>query len=460
MYRVFLIPSKISASIDTTLTGLEKYRQSIDSVLHSFTGSYRFIPAGSYRFIPVHTGSYRFIPVHAIVVDTTHNLNRRFVESLYRRFVVLLYRRVVVLLKMNKAPVNKTEMRKVMEIWFGKEPNRHWLTEKFPTHTQVAKHGDPRDNLKCFVWINLPEEEIAQFDSTEDEKFNTFINDLTHKIRKKIVRPAARRDPGYGSIVPPEQRQVGDMNSSTAMDRRFERDNNPDKMIKHKKRIKLAGRNYWLKKREDKILTEKQYKFDDHFTMGMLVDWVMNESRPELGNLSVIDYARDVGAVYIFFTTVDNFYEVELESTRFLTDGQKRIGNGNHNAVLMRRNPNVICPRFTNNYCPYEQRMDYNFLRLSEEDCDNLGIEYFPIVQGYMTAYEGRLIEKLCQDVLHPLELGHQRLHRVCGAGTGSLDNTKDVLLTVGVTYLPEGFFEKNMDIVIVGSAYDTDGYN
>ena len=77
-----------------------------------------------------------------------------------------------------------------------------------------------------------------------------------------------------------------------------------------------------------------------------------------------------------------------------------------------------------------------------------------------MTAYEGRLIEKLCQDVLHPLELGHQRLHRVCGAGTGSLDNTKDVLLTVGVTYLPEGFFEKNMDIVIVGSAYDTDGYN
>ena len=98
MYRVFLIPSKISASIDTTLTGLEKYRQSIDSVLHSFTGSYRFIPAGSYRFIPVHTGSYRFIPVHAIVVDTTHNLNRRFVESLYRRFVVLLYRRVVVLL--------------------------------------------------------------------------------------------------------------------------------------------------------------------------------------------------------------------------------------------------------------------------------------------------------------------------------------------------------------------------
>lgn len=70
-------------------------------------------------------------------------------------------------------------------------------------------------------------------------------------------------------------------------------------------------------------------------------------------------------------------------------------------------------------------------------------------------------MEHACQILVDDLKLGTERLHRVAGASTGSSseqDETK-IHRTIGISFLPLGFFEANPDIVILGSAFGRHGY-
>ena len=65
----------------------------------------------------------------------------------------------------------------------------------------------------------------------------------------------------------------------------------------------------------------------DKKTLETFVHEIMNKARPELGDLSVIEYARNKGAVYTFYTAQNSPSGIDNEAFRFLTDGQQIRGN-------------------------------------------------------------------------------------------------------------------------------------
>ena len=352
------------------------------------------------------------------------------------------------------------------EFWF--DENQYYRTHPF------ERHSKPLQRLREFVWNGMTVADKLfdtsattkyQYGGVKDKKFREHINGCSFHVRENILIP---NDCESG------KKNVGDLNSRTNPRSCYE--NNPAKLEKRRKTKKRTHDLQKLRRTEaqkrwfstyrklyyqasaySKVEFENHVEVGEH-NVGKLVRLCMNAKCTALGGLSVMEYAKTIGGVYIFFTKNTGKIRIKQESIRFLTSGQKKVGNGNHNAVLMRRNPEVICPHFTNKYCPYEDRMKYKFLKLSEADCDNRGIKYFPLVEGLMTAYQGRLLEKHCQILLNPLKLG-QRLHRVCGAGSGNPNNVNIIPITIGVTFLPGRFYKKNGDIVIVGSRDGTDGY-
>ena len=173
----------------------------------------------------------------------------------------------------------------------------------------------------------------------------------------------------------------------------------------------------------------------------------------ELDGLSAVDYATNVSGLYVWFSSRDTAWGIKSESTRFLTDGQKLLGNSRHNAVLM-WNPQGH--EFENNTCPYNERFDRGLVALTADDCEILGIEFLLLVDDDLTLREARNIEKMCQYEINHLPLGHSRLHRTPGAGRG-LDGDEDENVvarrTIGITKLPPNFFEFNPDICVVASA-------
>jgi hypothetical protein len=153
-------------------------------------------------------------------------------------------------------------------------------------------------------------------------------------------------------------------------------------------------------------------------TGGEITKQVMNTQQPKMGlSTTVLEYANNIGGVYIWYTERDDVCGVDYESTRFITQGQNSRGEGKgfHNSVLMR---NPRCVQFPQNICPYqEQRFNHGFQKITKTDCCDLGIEYITLVDAVMTQSEGLKIEKNCQHILNDFQLGTQRLHRVPGAG-------------------------------------------
>jgi hypothetical protein len=178
---------------------------------------------------------------------------------------------------------------------------------------------------------------------------------------------------------------------------------------------------------------------------------VLNLQQPKMGLSSVLDYANNIGGVYIWYTERDDVHGYDYESTRFITQGQKSYGegNGNHNAVLMR---NPRCVQFPQNICPYQERLNRGFTSITKTDCCDFGIEYVTLVDAVMTRSEGLKIEKNCRHILNDLQLGTQRLHRVPGAGSKKPEEGSEKPQIIGATFLPARFFETYPNIVIVGS--------
>jgi hypothetical protein len=173
---------------------------------------------------------------------------------------------------------------------------------------------------------------------------------------------------------------------------------------------------------------------------------VMNTPQEKLAKLSVVDYATHVGGIYVFYTETESVYGVDHESTRFLTFGQSR----NHNAALM-WNPSLV--QFTDNICPYKERLNPAFVTITKTDCLNLFIDYITLVDAEITRTEALLVEKACHDQINGLKLGRQRLHRVPGASFKIPEDGSVKRRIVGATFLPPFFFERHKDIVIMGSA-------
>ena len=115
---------------------------------------------------------------------------------------------------------------------------------------------------------------------------------------------------------------------------------------------------------------------------------LMNTELDELGGNSVVDYASNVGGVYVWFSSQATPGGIKHESKRFLTQGQ----NHRHNAVLM-WNPHGH--EFENNTCPIKERLNRGLVALTKDDCRDLGIEYFLLVDGELTLREARNIEKM-----------------------------------------------------------------
>jgi hypothetical protein len=110
--------------------------------------------------------------------------------------------------------------------------------------------------------------------------------------------------------------------------------------------------------------------------------------------------------------------------------------------------------RFPDNiFCPHKKRFDHGFVTITQTDCFHLFVDYITLVDCELTRTEALLIEKACHDQINGLKLGRQRLHRVPGASVKKLEDGSVKRQMIGVTFLPPGFFEDHIDIVIVGSA-------
>jgi hypothetical protein len=108
--------------------------------------------------------------------------------------------------------------------------------------------------------------------------------------------------------------------------------------------------------------------------------------------------------------------------------------------------------QFPQNICPYQERFNHGFTKITKTDCCDFGIEYITLVDATMTRSEGLTIEKNCQHILNDLQLGTQRLHRVPGAAIKKPEDGSKKRRIIGATFLPAGFFETYPNIVIVGS--------
>jgi hypothetical protein len=96
--------------------------------------------------------------------------------------------------------------------------------------------------------------------------------------------------------------------------------------------------------------------------------------QPMMGlSTTMLDYANNMGGVYIWYTEHKDAYSVNDESIRFITQGQypTGIGKGERNAVLMW---NTCLVQFPQNICPYQEQFNHRFTRITSMQCRTLGI--------------------------------------------------------------------------------------
>jgi hypothetical protein len=188
-----------------------------------------------------------------------------------------------------------------------------------------------------------------------------------------IVRPATRR-------VPEPKREKGDQSSKSWQ----EIQKYPQTMITNKEAEtkyrqsdhgRIVKKEYRAARRKQKITKDQATTITSlgGVTGEEIAKHVMNLQQPKMGLSSVLDYANNIGGVYIWYTERDDVHGCDYESTRFITHGQSTLGKGNHNAVLM-RNPRSV--QFPQNICPYQERFNHGFTSITKTDCCDFGIEY------------------------------------------------------------------------------------
>jgi hypothetical protein len=351
-------------------------------------------------------------------------------------------------------------MRKAVERWLAAHP--YWLTHGFPSGRAAGTVlGQPYRDMKEYVRSRLLDEngELEYPNETAAFKRRLRFATINARIPFGINRPITGSVTGH-------KRARGDPScrSWEGMKEDFRR--NPI-MLQRKKAVddqwnqsdhgRLVRQMHAAARRAElrAIKKEKDLGTTIQSLEGLsareVAQQAMNTPQSKMHYITVLDYATNVGGVYIFYTERDDEDGVEFESMRFIVQGQDSYGEGkgNHNAVLMW---NPYKKQFPNNICPYEERFDHGFERITKEDCFILGIDYVPIVDAVMTRSEGLKIEKVCQYAINDLRLGQQRLHRKPGSSFKKPEDGTKQRRIIGATFLPPGFFENNPDIVIVGS--------
>jgi len=97
-------------------------------------------------------------------------------------------------------------------------------------------------------------------------------------------------------------------------------------------------------------------------------------------------------------------------------------------------------------------------MALTHTECGILGIDFFLLFDVYLeSSVHIRRLEQASQMVIDHLKLGTQRLHRSPGASNKVEKGPGRK--AIGLTVLPENFFENNLDIVIIDSANGRNGY-
>lgn len=199
--------------------------------------------------------------------------------------------------------------------------------------------------------------------------------------------------------------------------------------------------------KEQRKIMSSVYVLDSGKSVGDTCGGLMNTPLDECGGLSPVDYATNVCGIYAWLSQQDTKDGIDKESVRFITYGQKAMGRGHHNAVLMRNPKRVVFP---NNTCPYNERFNRGLTALSKTTCEKLGIKYVLLIDEVLSREDAMNIEKGCHYEINHLALG-QRLHRTPGAG--GVPEKDGVRTVIGLTILPPNFFEDNPDICIVASA-------
>ena len=180
-----------------------------------------------------------------------------------------------------------------------------------------------------------------------------------------------------------------------------------------------------------------------------VVGGFMNTLVDSMGNKTIIDYATEVGACYVWSCMQEDDFRIDREAYCFITDGQIQKGDYNHNAILM-KNPEGLV--FLNNICPYAECFMHGFEALDKKECKEQGIKYIILLDEDMMEKQNKMIEKMGHYKLNHLLLSHQKLHHHPGCGTPLDENAPPHHGVVGVTFLPPNFFWDNPDIIIIAS--------
>jgi predicted HAD superfamily Cof-like phosphohydrolase len=95
------------------------------------------------------------------------------------------------------------------------------------------------------------------------------------------------------------------------------------------KQMHAAARNTALRAIKKEMDLETTIQSLGDLSAGEVAQPAMNTPRSKMHSITVLDYATNVGAVYIFYTELDYEDGVEFESLRFIIQGQESF----HEAV-------------------------------------------------------------------------------------------------------------------------------
>jgi hypothetical protein len=96
----------------------------------------------------------------------------------------------------------------------------------------------------------------------------------------------------------------------------------------------------------------------------------MHEPIKEVGDMSLVDYTKTAGGVYVLMTKMEGANEIGRKLVRFITAGQKPVQRGNHNAIVIWNLQGVV---FENNICLYDEQFGHGFEMIMCNECGLLG---------------------------------------------------------------------------------------
>ncbi|KAL3911504.1 MAG: hypothetical protein SGILL_007254, partial [Bacillariaceae sp.] len=338
----------------------------------------------------------------------------------------------------------KAHMRLATERWFA--VNKQWINRSFHVMHSCAPEYD--DLLRyvhselgadpTFQWLVYPNGKAsatpAPMPSVQDAEFRSRMGTVIKSIRTsygvKLLKSVTLRD---GT-----KRKRGDDRGSAWSEIKRKLLASPMAMARHQLLKRLAERRY-RDTDHARIVDELRNEAQRELRQQAAGRFMLNRDLPEMGGMSGLDYATNVGGVYFWECGQSNEYVVDREAFRFLINDPNPV---------LRWNPHGVI--FEDNICPYEERDDHGLENLTLDDCLILGITNVRLLDENMTLKEALAIEKALHYTINGKRLGHQRLHRVPGASSGSTNTNRPTGVrkrVVGATFLPPDFFKNNPNI-------------